>query len=72
MYMADMIETLEASVNVNLRISKDRAPEEGPRNIFMKLKVVFEANTVLDNGILSLFICFGFLKAVVIIDPSGE
>ena len=72
MYMADMIETLEASVNVNLRISKDRAPEEGPRNIFMKLKVVFEANTVLDDGILSLFICFGFLKAVVIIDPSGE
>jgi hypothetical protein len=72
MYMADMIETLEASVNINLGVSKDRAPEKGPCNVFMELKVVLETNTVLDDGIFSLFICFGFLKAIVIIDPSRE
>ena len=72
MYMADMVETLEASVNVNLGISQDRTPEEGPCHIFMKLEVIFETNTVLDDGIFSLFICFSLLKAIVIINPSRE
>ena len=38
----------------------------------MKLKIVLKANTIFNNGIFSLFICFSFLKAIVVIDPSGE